>query len=546
MSESSLTLSASEEAEFLSVESAQENAHSEFAFVNADLTDKTKRTAIHALVRELYSSSLVSETKVDGDTKVLVVKSRVGGAGRSSDRRTRHNRESVQQAQRKATKKAFKDAYVSFGLLKVNMETNHVLSLLKRSIERRDGGGASKNARKRKFTQMAIDGNVTLKGMKDKRGVTTQRVCAKYETARALIAAHERRPISTDRSSFYVLTQPIQLEERGFKLGNDLGGNAFVVTLRELTSSSSQEEMKRILRNRVETLKTNGYLNYFGMQRFGTMSVPTHEYGVLLIKGDERGFLRALLRAKDMDSDDVSAAKTTFLSALLDDEDDSTAQSKPSTTENVVQFGREVLEKIDGRMTAERKAVISLIKNPSNISAAVKSVPHNLRTLYVRAYQSYVFNALVTRRYNKHGLALLDTDVRPNGSKCESIYDVVLPLFGSQVRIPTEYRSEVAEILKKDDLTLEEIESERFGKMKVFGTHRTFIGAPWDVSCEFVQYAREDDELTRSPLRLVKDENDPQDEIEKGPLLAARVSFSLTQGSYATMALRQLVKTSTT
>jgi tRNA pseudouridine13 synthase len=30
----------------------------------------------------------------------------------------------------------------------------------------------------------------------------------------------------------------------------------------------------------VENLKKNGFLNYFGMQRFGTYNIRTHEIGI--------------------------------------------------------------------------------------------------------------------------------------------------------------------------------------------------------------------------------------------------------------------------
>lgn len=33
-------------------------------------------------------------------------------------------------------------------------------------------------------------------------------------------------------------------------------------------------------------LKTRGFVNYFGMQRFGTQSVPTHAVGLAMLAGD--------------------------------------------------------------------------------------------------------------------------------------------------------------------------------------------------------------------------------------------------------------------
>lgn len=37
---------------------------------------------------------------------------------------------------------------------------------------------------------------------------------------------------------------------------------------------------------RLESLKSKGFVNYFGMQRFGTQSVPTHAVGLAMLSGD--------------------------------------------------------------------------------------------------------------------------------------------------------------------------------------------------------------------------------------------------------------------
>jgi tRNA pseudouridine13 synthase len=38
------------------------------------------------------------------------------------------------------------------------------------------------------------------------------------------------------------------------------------------------------LEESLQSLKNNGYLNYFGMQRFGTSSVMTHTIGCAIMK----------------------------------------------------------------------------------------------------------------------------------------------------------------------------------------------------------------------------------------------------------------------
>lgn len=53
----------------------------------------------------------------------------------------------------------------------------------------------------------------------------------------------------------------------------------FRVVLRDVTCT--REQVDRV----GESLRTHGFVNYFGMQRFGTSSVSTAEVGVALLRG---------------------------------------------------------------------------------------------------------------------------------------------------------------------------------------------------------------------------------------------------------------------
>ena len=64
----------------------------------------------------------------------------------------------------------------------------------------------------------------------------------------------------------------------GLRLG-DLSGNRFKLVIREIDEKNDQ-----IIQNGIESLKTNGFINYFGLQRFGTCNeAPTHIIGSKLI-----------------------------------------------------------------------------------------------------------------------------------------------------------------------------------------------------------------------------------------------------------------------
>jgi tRNA pseudouridine13 synthase len=66
----------------------------------------------------------------------------------------------------------------------------------------------------------------------------------------------------------------------GLTLG-DLKGNHFTIVLRDVKGATESD-----LEASLQSLKTNGYLNYFGMQRFGTSTVLTHTIGCAIMKKD--------------------------------------------------------------------------------------------------------------------------------------------------------------------------------------------------------------------------------------------------------------------
>ena len=55
----------------------------------------------------------------------------------------------------------------------------------------------------------------------------------------------------------------------------DLFGNRFKIVIREI-----DELNENTIANGIESLKKNGFINYFGLQRFGNCSeIPTHFIG---------------------------------------------------------------------------------------------------------------------------------------------------------------------------------------------------------------------------------------------------------------------------
>ena len=112
-------------------------------------------------------------------------------------------------------------------------------------------------------------------GTKDRRAVTTQWVSV-YRVRAEMLQGLNASLRNLCVGNFKYCKEPL-------KLGS-LSGNHFVVTLRNVSGEHDQIE------EGVDSLKVNGFINYFGLQRFGTTSVPTHKIGVFLLVNAKKLF----------------------------------------------------------------------------------------------------------------------------------------------------------------------------------------------------------------------------------------------------------------
>lgn len=140
-----------------------------------------------------------------------------------------------------------------------------------------------------------------IAGTKDKRGCTTQvpthaAACASTSLTthpRTTQAATPRPPqfataymVSAERLAGFnarlqgIRLQPLNYVDRALPLGA-LRGNAFTVVLRGI-DGAGRDEVEALLRH----LRDHGFVNYFGLQRFGTGGAPTHAVGAACLRGD--------------------------------------------------------------------------------------------------------------------------------------------------------------------------------------------------------------------------------------------------------------------
>jgi len=109
-------------------------------------------------------------------------------------------------------------------------------------------------------------------GNKDKKAITTQKVSVFSNLYGKLKNLNLPSNIKIGNFSY---------SDKQIKLG-DLKGNCFTIILRNIKDLPQES-----INSRLETLSSKGFINYFGLQRFGTSKDnPTHLIGLAIIKGD--------------------------------------------------------------------------------------------------------------------------------------------------------------------------------------------------------------------------------------------------------------------
>lgn len=199
-------------------------------------------------------------------------------------------------------------------------------------------------------------------GNKDKRAVTEQYISIQG------VNKEEVRNVYTDEFDLEVVGKNGKIG-----LGN-LKANRFNITIRDLKLPA--DDIKDRTTKIVEEL--DGKMpNYFGPQRFGSSRPITHQVGRLILKGD------------------FEEAVWTYIAKPYDDEYKSIRKVREELWET-----REVegaAERFPEKFRYEKTLLYHLTKNPEDYQGAIKRLPEGLQTLFVHAYQSWIFNRTLSK-----------------------------------------------------------------------------------------------------------------------------------------------------
>jgi len=544
--------------------------------VSTPIADKEVRTTAHQSIRRIFSSRLNTVTNDENSIRITAASpqgknqiwSRSAGTGREYG---------------KLGWKELGGEYLHFTLYKENKDTMEVMYYLASQLKQHVK-------------------NFQFAGTKDRRGVTVQRV--------SVFRIHAERMAGLNKTLKNAVVGGFKYEPNGLSLG-DLRGNEFVITLRDCRFPDSEgldieartQYARHVVTEAMKNLQEKGFINYFGLQRFGSFATSTDEIGKKLLQGDFEAAI-ALILSRSETTLSTAQGKINDTTISSDDRNRALALDRWHTTGNT----NMALEIMPRKFSAEISIIrhLGMVKSGKKVrgndwQGAIMSVQRNLRLMYVHAYQSLVWNTVAGRRWELFGdkvtegdLVIVDEDkdadgaeefdelgeviVRPKGedrattegdytrarplSKEEAesgrwtIFDIVLPLPGWDVVYPL---NKVGEFYK------EFMGSEKGGgldpndmrrKQKDFslsGGYRKILARPepgltWEVRTYFgvnEQLVSTDLErlLEEERKDKVEDESDVKKEIMDGDAkLAVILRMHLGASQYATMALRELMK----
>ena len=341
----------------------------------------------------------------------------------------------------------------------------------------------------------------TYAGLKDKRAITVQTMSVPAKAAERITTLELSRIAIRD---VRYTRHPVQI--------GDLWGNRFTILLKE---GSTDRELAN---DTLEQLKNNPIINYFGVQRFGLTRPYTHLVGKALIRRDFEGAIRTMLSfTSEYESDELTDIRTQLAENLIPTE--------------------QIIDSFPRDLNYEKEVMKYLMKNPGEFEKAIMRIPPRVLTLQIHAFQSFIFNQLISERARQGmsinrpmvGDFLIKLDETHSGRDSwlfvtESTleererqvefgeYGLAAPIPGYSTRLPASKQTDmVKKVLKDEDVLLRDFRNSKVRALDAAGgLHLTSII------------------MTNLESSVIGED--------------LQLKFSLRKGSYATIVMREIMK----
>ncbi len=319
-------------------------------------------------------------------------------------------------------------------------------------------------------------------GMKDKRAITCQRISL-FQPNLEKLALFKSKMM--DVRNFEWKKERIEI--------GDLKGNAFTIIIRNI--ELGEKETKKRLEESSAEIEKKGVANYFGEQRFGGIREVTHLVGKELIKGNlEKAVMLYLTHPAEKEPEELKEARKK----LLETKDFSQASNDFP---------------IENRF--ERSMIHHLCEYPNDFAGAIGKLPKSMRYLFTHAYQSFLFNEIIAERIQQgFGLQPIEGDALDGGV-------ATAPLFGFETKFSDGKAGEIEKkIIGQEGVSLREFRVLQLPEASSAGGRKKIALFPQKTEIKKI----EKDELNEEKTKVI-------------------LYFELEKGSYATVVLREIMKT---
>ncbi|KAJ1341241.1 hypothetical protein BSLG_004176 [Batrachochytrium salamandrivorans] len=435
------------------------------------ISEKVVRTSIHDAVRTYFGVQLSTMTK---DGCIEFQKLKQGSNAKRTPRAT----------PRKDVFQEMGGNYCHFTLYKENIDTMQAIGKISR------------------ITRIPSK-SFTFGGTKDKRAVTTQRISVLNAKPEVLLGANKMLGTSRIGDLAYLPTR--------LMLGSLLG-NHFSIVLRNI-----QTESDDFIDQSMESFKKNGFINYYGMQRFGTRSISTHTVGIALLGSKWKEAVDLIMCPKVDDAADAVQARLFWVDkqdpvAAVDCFIHATWPNAPFSF-----------------LLLPQKAIRPIYQQSRRVTSGILWQASGF------ASTDYTLS-LVTWSCLKV-LCLQD-------AANYTMADVVLPQPGHSIMYPKNIMAEkYVEFMAKDGFDPYSMTRD-ISEFSLSGAYRKVVSIATNVSWRILKYNDDDIPLVRTDMDLLEQVPEPQS-IPDGKFTALAIEFTLGTSQYATMALREVTKSET-
>ncbi len=209
---------------------------------------------------------------------------------------------------------------------------------------------------------------ISFAGTKDKRAWTTQLMSFDHVPPEHLLNLSIR---DVTFANIYQSNTPVRI--------GDLKGNRFEITIRNIPRDITPEHVTSLL----SCFQTwGGFPNYYGIQRFGVIRPITHLVGKSIIEGD---FEKAVF---------------TYVANPLKGEHKETyaLRQELEKTKDYAQ----AFHTYPDSLNFEKAMLNKLLQTPDDFIGAINQLPKNLLLMFVNAYESFLFNKILSERLKRN------------------------------------------------------------------------------------------------------------------------------------------------